>query len=124
MTSIEVPDWVLEQAFNAWCDVADVDEWRVRNSHEALRAAIAAALGAWVVREPYRVGNRYMTQGGEEVTLNQVANYGTSYESMCDDAGVYRYTRRDFGRVTGSAHDYSDQRNIPPLFTLRQEKPE
>lgn len=49
MTSIEVPDWVLEQALNAWCDVADVDEWRVRNSHEALRAAITAALGAWVV---------------------------------------------------------------------------
>ena len=50
MTEIDVPDWVVEQAFNAWCDVADVDEWRVRNSHEALRAALAAALGAWVVQ--------------------------------------------------------------------------
>ena len=49
MTEIDVPDWVVEQAFNAWCDVADVDEWRVRNSHEALRAALTAALGAWVV---------------------------------------------------------------------------
>lgn len=54
MTEIDVPDWVVEQAFNAWCDVADVDEWRVRNSHEALRAALAAALGAWVVLGPYR----------------------------------------------------------------------
>lgn len=54
MTEIDVPDWVVEQAFNAWCDVADVDEWRVRNSHEALRAAITAALGAWVVPGPYR----------------------------------------------------------------------
>lgn len=49
MTEIDVPDWVVEQALNAWCDVADVDEWRVRNSHEALRAALTAALGAWVV---------------------------------------------------------------------------
>ena len=54
MTEIDVPDWVVEQAFNAWCDVADVDEWRVRNSHEALRAALTAALGAWVVLGPYR----------------------------------------------------------------------
>lgn len=50
MTEIDVPDWVVEEAFNAWCDVADVDEWRVRNSHEALRAALTAALGAWVVQ--------------------------------------------------------------------------
>ena len=54
MTAIDVPDWVVEQAFNAWCDVADVDEWRVRNSHEALRAALTAALVAWVVPGPYR----------------------------------------------------------------------
>ncbi len=55
MTEIDVPDWVVEQAVNAWCDVADVDEWRVRNSHEALRAALTAALGAWVVPACYRL---------------------------------------------------------------------
>ena len=55
MTEIDVPDWVVEQAFNAWCDVADVDEWRVRNSHEALRAALSAALGALVVPACYRL---------------------------------------------------------------------
>jgi hypothetical protein len=124
MTSIEVPDWVAAVALDAYKASRGSYEGEVPPDFDDMKAAITAALGAWVVREPYRVGNRYMTQGGEEVTLNQVANYGTSYESMCDDAGVYRYTRRDFGRVTGSAHDYSDQRNIPPLFTLRQEKPE
>jgi len=35
---------------------------------------------------------------------------------MEDESGVNRYTRRDFGRVTGSAHDYSDPRNTPPLY--------
>lgn len=126
MSQIEVPDWVVARAraavrefwenYKGGVDCGEYDA--------AMRAALTAALGAWVVREPYRLGNRYMTQGGEEVTLNQVANYGTSYESMCDAAGVHRYTRRDFGRVTGSAHDYSDLRNIPPLYTLRQEKPD
>lgn len=39
-----VDEAMVERAFNAWCDVADVDEWRVRNTPEALRAALAAAL--------------------------------------------------------------------------------
>ena len=55
MSQIEIPDWVFEQAFNAWCDVADMDEWRVRNPNEALRAALTAALGAWVVPACYRL---------------------------------------------------------------------
>lgn len=132
MSQIEVPSWVVEIAAKAYFeDMSSLDRWNDpmdekerEDWRDGARKIITAALGAWVVREPYRLGNRYMTQGGEEVTLNQVANYGTSYESMCDDVGVHRYTRRDFGRVTGSAHDYSDQRNIPPLYTLRQEKPE
>lgn len=39
-----VTDAMMERAMNAWCDVADVDEWRVRNTPEALRAALEAAL--------------------------------------------------------------------------------
>lgn len=128
MTSIDVPDWVVDAAVEAFLSNTGqehkVTDLQRNLTRECMAPALIAALGAWVVREPYRLGNRYMTQGGEEVTLNQVANYGTSYESMCDDAGVHRYTRRDFGRVTGSSHDYSDQRNIPPIYTLRQEKPE
>ena len=39
-----VDEAMVERAFDAWCGVADVDEWRVRNAHEALRAALTAAL--------------------------------------------------------------------------------
>ena len=39
-----VDEAMVERAFDAWCDVADVDEWRVRNAPEALRAALTAAL--------------------------------------------------------------------------------
>lgn len=66
--------------------------------------------------EPYVVGNQYFTQAGDLVRFVAVHNEGTSYECMEDEAGVNRYTRRDFGRVTGSAHDYSDPRNTPPLY--------
>lgn len=65
---------------------------------------------------PFMVGNTYRTQGGELVRFVSVSNEGTDYETMADEAGVHRYTRRDFGRVTGSAHDYSDPRNVPPLY--------
>lgn len=44
----------VEAAFNAWCDVADVDEWRVRNSQEALRAALEAGLAAMLEPACYR----------------------------------------------------------------------
>lgn len=62
------------------------------------------------------VGNRYATQAGEIVRFVRVHNEGTSYETMEDEQGINRYTRRDFGRCTGSAHDYSDPRNTPPLY--------
>jgi hypothetical protein len=68
--------------------------------------------------EPYVVGNQYFTQAGYLVRFVAVHNEGTSYECMEDEAGVNRYTRRDFGRVTGSAHDYSDPRNTPPLYAV------
>lgn len=65
----------------------------------------------------YIVGNSYRTQAGELVRFVSVHNEGTRYETMADETDVHRYTRRDFGRVTGTAHDYSDPRNVPPLYT-------
>lgn len=62
------------------------------------------------------VGNRYRTQAGETVRFVRVHNEGTDYETMEDEQGINRYTRRDFGRVTGSDHEYSDPRNTPPLY--------
>lgn len=67
---------------------------------------------------PYELGKEYRTQEGETVRFVVIHNEGTSYETMEDENGVNRYTQRDFGRVTGTAHDYSDPRNTPPLFTL------
>lgn len=65
---------------------------------------------------PYVVGNHYRTTAGDMVRFVTVSSEGTSYETMADESGIHRYTRRDFGRVTGSPHDYSDPRNVPPLF--------
>ena len=39
-----IPAAAVEAAFNAWCDVADVGEYRVTNSREAITAALTAAL--------------------------------------------------------------------------------
>lgn len=67
---------------------------------------------------PFVVGNYYRTQAGELVRFVKVHNEGNSYETMEDESGVNRYTRRDFGRVTGTCHAYSDPRNTPPLYAL------
>lgn len=66
--------------------------------------------------EPYIIGNQYRTQAGDLVRFVAVHSEGTSYECMEDESGVNRYTRRDFGRVTGTCHEYSDPRNTPPLY--------
>lgn len=66
-----IPAAAVESAFNAWCDVADVDEWRVRNTSEALQAALAAALphlSGWrPIAEAPRDGQRVLlvSSGGE-----------------------------------------------------------
>jgi hypothetical protein len=70
--------------------------------------------------EPFLLGNIYRTQAGDYVRFVKVHNEGTSYETMEDENGVNRYTHAsrgsDIGRVTGSAHDYSEPRNTPPLY--------
>ena len=102
MTEIDVPDWVVEQAFNAWCDVADVDEWRVRNSHEALRAALTAALGAWVVP----VGVRYRVAPNDACRSRPWVGPGI----------VAEWNRPPLTD--------SETLQYQSIYTLRQEKPE
>jgi hypothetical protein len=68
---------------------------------------------------PYELGREYKTQGGDIVKFITVSHKGTSYETMGDEQGVYRYVARDFGRVCGSAHDYSEPRNVPPHYYLK-----
>ena len=98
MTEIDVPDWLVEQAFNAWCDVADVDEWRVRNSHEALRAALTAALGAWMVPVGY-VHEQTLSDLNDCLAKPSLRAGGTIWSCQ---GGPY----------------------TEPLYTLSQEKPE
>ncbi|AJD81912.1 hypothetical protein YenMTG1_102 [Yersinia phage vB_YenM_TG1] len=44
----------------------------------------------------------YITLGGSVVTMQGISNPGTSYETLYDEHGHHRYSKRDFGRCTGS----------------------
>lgn len=67
---------------------------------------------------PYVLGNFYRTQGGGLVRFVKVHNKGQDAECFEDESGVNRYTRRDFGRVTGSCHEYGEPRNVLPTYSL------
>jgi Lar family restriction alleviation protein len=60
------------------------------------------------------LGGTYVTQEGKHVTMVRIHGIGTPYETLEDEYGVNRYSRRlaDMGRVTGTAHDYSDPFNL------------
>lgn len=73
-----------------------------------------------VAPEPFIVGNQYRTQGGRLVRFIGIANEGNSYETMFDELGHHRYTRRDFGRGTGAPWDDDC---VPPLYTYPAIKP-
>lgn len=66
---------------------------------------------------PFVVGGYYQQLDGKWVKFVGVGGMpGTSYETMYDENGIHRYTRRDYGRVTGTSHDYPDLRNTPPVY--------
>lgn len=67
---------------------------------------------------PFVLGNFYRTQGGQLIRFVEVHNEGTSHETMTDESGVHRYTQRDFGRVTGTCHEYSEPRNVLPTYSI------
>lgn len=70
------------------------------------------------VQVPFVVGNFYRTLGGAQVRFVRTHHEGMGHETMEDEAGIHRYTRRDFGRVTGTDHHPPDPRNVLPLFQL------
>lgn len=83
------------------------------------RVALAPSPGIDAAEQkpvPFRLGNEYQTQAGEWVRFVSVHREGTDYETMADESGCHRYTSRDFGRLTGTDHDYSHPGNTPPLF--------
>lgn len=57
-----------------------------------------------------QLGQKYTTLDGLKVKMMKVHNAGTSYETMSDQFGVGRYSRRDVGRCTGTRND--DGKNI------------
>ncbi|WP_177339531.1 hypothetical protein [Pseudomonas sp. Leaf58] len=73
------------------------------------------------VQVPFVAGNFYRTLGGVLVRFVRTHNEGMMHETMEDEAGIHRYTRRDFGRVTGTDHHTPDPRNVLPLFQLPPE---
>jgi hypothetical protein len=96
MTSIEVPDWVVRSIAGA------MEDWHNNPANETgynetLKAALTAALGAWVVREGYIAGPEL--RGLDAARQLGTKFYGTVWSDPTGQAGT-------------------------PLFTLRQEKPE
>lgn len=71
--------------------------------------------------EPFILGNQYRTQGGRMVRFVGIANEGNSYETMFDQHGHHRYTRRDFGRGTGASWDDDC---VPPLYASPRPRPD
>lgn len=61
----------------------------------------------------YRIGCRYRMLNGQTTKIVGVANAGTGYETVYDNRGCHRYSRRDFGRVTGTRSDPPYPLNIP-----------
>lgn len=102
MTQIEVPDWVTKVAEDARVEClkavtvfgsAGVEE----RYHIAMKAALTAALGAWVVREGYIAGPEL--RGLDAARQLGRKLYGNVWSEPTGQAGT-------------------------PLYTLRQEKPE
>lgn len=63
----------------------------------------------------FEVGRQYETQAGELITVLQRTSL-RGYECLVCSDGKHRYDRSnsssDAGRVTGSAHDYSNPDNF------------
>jgi len=73
--------------------------------------------------KPFELGRTYLTRAGRSVTIIAVSDV-PGYECVQGDdhppgdpKGGWRYNRAsDRGRVTGSAFDMSDPRNLIPEF--------
>lgn len=67
----------------------------------------------------FKEGQRCKTIGGSFVHVVKLKNRERGYETALFSDGVHRYNRSthemDQGRVTGSPHDWSDNRNIDPI---------
>ena len=105
MTSIEVPDWVVEIAGEAFGSHNDLC-W----DEESMRAAITAALGAWVV--PVAWGVRYDWEGTGKSEVRDLRFTKDSAEGAA------------FAAQCSIPPGFPIKVSAQPLYTFRQEKPE
>lgn len=64
--------------------------------------------------KPFIPGKTYKTKDGRDVTITGISPT-RGYECVQGDDGIWRYNRGDDrGRVTGSAFNMSDPRNLIP----------
>ena len=104
MTSIEVPDWVVRSVAGA------MEDWHNNPANETgynetLKAALSAALGAWVVPAQFQSRERFMDS---DWSPWHKFDYPHDRDS-------------DFDRMNNADGWQAEKRD---LFTLRQEKPE
>jgi hypothetical protein len=79
----------------------DLNHWAVIEARDKLTSFLNVYLRA----SPFHLNQTYLLLNGETARFVKIHGEGTSYETMEDEAGVNRYTTRDFGRVTGSTAD-------------------
>jgi hypothetical protein len=61
----------------------------------------------------FAVGEVYKSKEGHDILITEESMVGTPYHCVMGIDGIWRYARpSDAGRVTGSAFDMSDPRNL------------
>lgn len=124
MSALEQAREALKDMLSGWKyirethgDLYGVGWDRAQDKVERALAALDSAASAESVA--FRVGNVYQRQDGTCVRLVR-ENYGIQgYETVEDEDGCNYYNRpgkNERGRCTGTAHDFSDPRNLVRLY--------
>jgi hypothetical protein len=109
MSQIEVPDWVVRSVAGA------MEDWHNNPANETgynetLKAALSAALGAWVV--PVAWGVRYDWEGTGKSEVRDLRFTKDSAEGAA------------FAAQCSIPPGFPIKVSAQPLYTFRQEKPE
>jgi hypothetical protein len=107
MTSIEVPDWVAQAYIASYHHAYDTEELPYM---ESVKAALTAALGAWVV--PVAFGVRYDWEGTGKSEVRDLRFTKDSAEGAA------------FAAQCSIPPGFPIKVSAQPLYTFRQEKPE
>ncbi|AWD90516.1 hypothetical protein KNT87_gp077 [Erwinia phage Cronus] len=78
----------------------------VQNQHPEVTNIQVTSVVSYDSPSYLQLGQEYETLGGLKVKMMKVHNAGKSYETMSDQFGIGRYSRRDIGRCTGTRNDH------------------